>query len=75
MLRPMARNGPTTKRLQVTNEEEAEGLAIIITAPRDILLLLQSASQAGLAKAAESVPTSALVALGSIKGVMSARLS
>lgn len=65
---PMARNGPTTKRLQVTNEEEAEGLAIIITAPRVIRLLLQSASQAGLAKVAESAPTSALVALGSIKG-------
>ena len=56
---PTARNGPTTKRLQVTNEEGAEGLAATTMAPRDIPFLLQSASQAGLAKVAENAPTSA----------------
>ena len=56
---PMARYGPTTKRLQVANEEEAVDLVATTMAPRDIPFLLQSASQAGLAKAAESAPTSA----------------
>ena len=57
-----ARNGPTTKRLQVMNEEGAEGIAATTMAPRDIPFLLQSASQAVLAKVAESAPTSAGVA-------------
>ena len=45
--------------LQVANEEEADGLPATTMTPRDIPFLLQSASQAGLAKVAENAPTSA----------------